>query len=114
MEIKRIRRPWEKPGTYGKRYNPDPFYQSQEWKRTKTSFKQGTTKANDGIDLSNKYCIDCYNEDRKFVLMHTVDHHVPIKEGGHRTDHSNLRSQCESHHAKKSAEEGNRRRNKPL
>ena len=102
MKIESIKRPWIK-GTQ-RRYNPDPFYQSQEWKRTKQGFKLSVTTLPDGRPVSNTMCIECYKQGI-VKPMHTVDHIVRIKDGGSRTDYSNLQSLCESCHAKKSAKE---------
>lgn len=110
MQIEFINRPWTgRTKGHGKRYNPDPFYNSPTWRRTKVAFKRGTTKAPDGKEVPNTLCFDCYNEG-KTTLMHTVDHHIPVKDGGSRTDHSNLRALCAHHHAIKSANEGNAKR----
>ena len=106
MRVNKLKAPWINQVKQGKRYNPDPFYHSKEWKVTRGTHIQGFTKANDGTMLSNKYCIDCYNESKKKEPMHTVDHVTPIKLGGSRTDKKNLQSQCKRHHAKKSANEG--------
>jgi 5-methylcytosine-specific restriction endonuclease McrA len=106
MEIREIKRPWIK-GTQV-RYNPDSYYQSKSWKDNRRSFREGYTEVN-GIQLSNKYCIDCFKESRSFVLGSNTDHIIPRKEGGS-DDHTNLQTQCDTHHAKKSANEGNERR----
>ena len=106
MEIKRIRRPWEKRS--GKRYNPDPFYQSPQWKRIRSSFRLGHTIVN-GFHLPNIYCIDCYKETGKLIPGSNTDHKQRRKEGGSDT-HDNLQTQCDSHHNSKSAQEGNQLR----
>lgn len=105
MKINQTPLPWNKNN---KRSNPDPFYQSLTWKRLKQAFKLGTTQLPDGRDVPNHLCIECYKQG-KLVSMHTVDHIVRIKDGGNRTDMSNLQGLCQHHHAVKSAEEGNRR-----
>ena len=104
MKIESIKRPWVK-NTYGKRSNPDPFYQSSVWKKVKQSFKLGTTILPDGRTIPNTICVECY---KKGIIkdMYAVDHIVRIKDGGSRTDHSNLQGLCERHHAIKSSEEG--------
>lgn len=102
MKIENIKRPWQKETQ--RRYNPDPFYQSQEWKRTKQSFKLGVTELPDGRVVSNTMCIECYKEG-KVKAGHSIDHIVRIKDGGSRTDHKNLQNLCEHHHAVKSAKE---------
>lgn len=111
MNIKTIKRPWQRQTKYGNRLSKDPFYQSTTWKRTKALHKQGYTIADDGFKLSNIYCIDCYNESGLFNSKNiAIDHIKAIKEGGDKTSQSNLRSLCESHHNRKSAIEGNQRR----
>lgn len=102
MKIERIKRPWIKEGQH--RNNPDPFYQSQTWKRTRQAFKLGTTVLPDGREVSNSMCLECYKQGI-VKPMHTVDHIQRIKDGGNRTDFSNLQSLCESCHARKSAYE---------
>lgn len=106
MEINTIKRPWEKKVRQGNRYNPDARYRSAAWTRTKQIHKKGFTLTNSGDLLSNLFCIDCYNEGKGKVAMHTVDHHIPVKAGADFHDLKNLRSLCQSHHAKKSANEG--------
>lgn len=89
-----------------KRNNPDPWYHSRSWTTTRTSFREGFTRMPDGVMLSNKFCYDCYIEHKMKLPGRQTDHVLAIKAGGHRTDHSNLRTLCDSHHAKKSANEG--------
>lgn len=81
------------------------FYNSKEWKAIKTAFKQSFTHIN-GIDLSNKYCIQCYIKQNRLNDMYAVDHIIRVKDGGTH-DHSNLQSLCRHHHQSKSAVEGN-------
>lgn len=102
MKIEPIKRPWIKEGQ--RRYNPDPFYQSQAWKRTKQAFKLSTTTLEDGRTVSNTMCIECYKQG---IIKpgHSIDHIVRIKDGGSRTDFNNLQNLCEYHHASKSAKE---------
>jgi 5-methylcytosine-specific restriction endonuclease McrA len=104
MEIKTLKRPWQKQVKQGNRYNADPFYQSSTWKQIRETHINGSTVMPDGFVLSNKYCVECYP---LLVLMHTVDHIHRIKAGGSRDDPNNLQSLCSSHHAKKSAFESN-------
>lgn len=59
--------------------------------------------------LDNKYCIECFKQNGKRIPMHTVDHIVPILDGGPIDDPNNLQSLCLSHNAKKTAEDGLRR-----
>lgn len=110
MQTKQIKRPWIRNSKHGKRYNPDPFYQSTLWKRTKALFKKGFTPSPRG-PVPNTLCYECYQQG-KHVSVHTIDHIVQIKKGGSRTDHDNLRSLCAHHHAIKSAEEGNETKTK--
>lgn len=110
MEIKPIRRPWQKPSSsYGTRKSINPFYQSTAWDTTRELHKQRYTQIN-GFKLSHTYCIHCYKEARTLIPMHTVDHIIAIEDGGSPTDPTNLQSLCLSHHNRKSATEGNKRR----
>jgi 5-methylcytosine-specific restriction enzyme A len=102
MEINRIKRPWDAPSQ--RRYNRDPFYNSTEWKKTKQAFKLGYTELPDGRRVSNTMCLECYKEGI-VKAGHSIDHIVRIKDGGSRTDFSNLQNLCEHHHAVKSAYE---------
>jgi 5-methylcytosine-specific restriction endonuclease McrA len=112
MEIKSIKRPWETNSNYGHRLKRDPYYQSSTWKQTKSSFKKGFSLLPNGKSISNELCYDCMVEYNKALPGYAIDHIIPIEEGGSRTDHSNLRNRCESHHNRKSAIEGNKRRKK--
>lgn len=105
MIIKSIKRPWERKHRQGTRYNPDPHYQSTGWKNTRKAFRESYTEVN-GFRLSNKYCIDCFKESRRFIHGSNTDHIVRRKDGGS-DDHNNLQTQCDTHHAIKSAKEGN-------
>ena len=98
-----------KKQTYGKK-TVEPWYQSQEWKRIRTNHINGFTEVN-GFRLSNKYCIQCFEESGKLELMHTADHPIPIKEGGDKRQP--LRSLCRHHNAQKTARDGNKQRTKP-
>lgn len=106
MDFKTIKRPWQKKSQT--RHNPDPFYQSQEWKGIKRAFGQMSTIVN-GQEMSNMLCIECFKQG-KIVTKHTDDHIVRIKDGGSRTDFANLQPLCEHHHAVKSANEANQSR----
>lgn len=103
MKVNNIRRPWQKETQ--RRYNRDARYQSQAWVRAKKAHKLGSTLMPDGTYLSNTLCYDCYIESKKHTPMHTVDHHVRVKDGADFYDTSNYRSLCEHHHAVKSAKE---------
>jgi len=95
MKIESIKRPWEKQGKYGKRYNPDPFYQSNEWK---------TIRARK-LSMS-PYC-ECENCKGKNIKAEMVDHIIPISQGGSPTDMNNLQSMRNRCHHRKSAIEKN-------
>ena len=92
----------------GTRYRDESssFYHTKIWKDTRNSFREGFTVASDGFSISNKYCIMCYEEHKMKIPGSQCDHVQAIKLGGDRTSHSNLRTLCNSHHAKKSANEG--------
>lgn len=110
MQIEFIKRPWMgRTNGHGKRYNPDPFYQSPTWRRTKEAFKRGKKLAPDGTYVSNMLCYQCYI-DGKITRTHTVDHIQQKREHGSATDFDNLQSLCAHCHAIKSANEGNERR----
>lgn len=65
-----------------------------------------------GHKLLNIYCVECYKETGKEVLGHNDDHIVAINDGGDQWDYNNRQTLCNSHHASKSAKEGNERRKK--
>lgn len=104
MNIPSIKRPWTKKYSQGNRYNPDPYYQSQGWKRRRAAFRLGFTVHN-GVRVPNTCCIDCYIETGRFVEAKNTDHLVPRKAGGS-DDDENLGTKCDTHHARKSANEG--------
>lgn len=110
MIISKIKRPWIGQNSQGTRYNPDPFYHTNEWRDTRISFFLSEPLIQlppiNGIKFKNKYCVDCWKSG-KITDVHTVDHIKRIKEGGSRTDHANLQGQCKRHHAVKSANEAN-------
>ena len=110
MNIESIKRPWQKTSKHGNRYNIDPFYHSSLWHRTRASFRRGTTIVN-GKTMSNRLCIECFKLGKP-VEGPNVDHIQQISEGGSRTDHSNLQGLCDTHHARKSAKEGNNKHHK--
>ena len=95
MEIKTIKRPWIKEAKHGKRYNPNPFYQSSEWK---------TIRAR---KLQQSHFCECENCTGKMVRAEMVDHRIPISQGGSPTDMSNLQSMTNKCHNAKSAREKN-------
>lgn len=96
MQIKSIKRPWAKQYNQGNRYNPDPFYQSSEWKKIRARKLE-----------MNPFC-ECEKCKGKKVKAEMVDHILEIKLGGSRTDMSNLMSLTNRCHAKKSAKTKNR------
>lgn len=108
MIINSIKRPWMKK-TYGERKTKDYFYQSHAWKSTRKSFLERSTLVN-GVQLRNKYCVECFKTTGCYVPMYVVDHIQRIKDNGHKTDHSNLQSLCAHHHHSKSQSEGTRDR----
>lgn len=110
MEIKSIKRHWIKESKHGKRYDPDPFYQSPQWKQTRTAFLlakpwQQLPMLN-GKSYQNIYCVECWKQG-KIVETHTVDHITRKRMDGDWTDFSNLQGLCLSHHNAKSAREKN-------
>ena len=101
MQIPERKRPWIKKTQ--RRYNPDPYYQSNDWRMRRDNFRQGTTEW-EGIKVSNKLCLQCFKEGTIREGRHT-DHIVARKAGGS-DDNSNLQTLCDTHHASKSANEG--------
>lgn len=63
-----------------------PLYGTTLWRATRLQI----------LDRDNYLCQMCGSE------ANTVDHIVPVKKGGHFIRSNNLRSLCESCHAKKS------------
>ena len=104
MQINQIKRPWEKKHNQGTRYSPDPYYKSSAWKNTRKSFRQGFTEHN-GTKVPNTCCIDCFKESGRLIEGANTDHIVARKAGGS-DEHSNLATLCDTHHARKSANEG--------
>ncbi len=125
MKVNDLKRPWEKKGQT--RYSPDQFYQSGEWRSIrKIHFSKSTTVTpdqykrildiNPGLKytcgvISNVFCLECYKEGR-LKEGKQVDHIIRIKDGGSRTELSNLQSLCTYHHAAKSANEGKKQTHK--
>lgn len=107
MNTQTINRPWQKKHKQGTRYNPDPYYQSKAWKNLREEHRNGTTVMPDGYILSNIFCIDCYKEEKRLVEGKHCDHIVQRKEGG-KDELTNLQTQCDHHHASKSAREKNK------
>lgn len=113
MEIKSIKRPWEKKVKQGNRYNRDPFYHTSEWRSTRTTFFASEPLIQlppiMGIPFQNRYCVECWKRG-KIVEAQVLDHKKRIKDGGSKTDHENLQGLCNHDHAVKSANEANETR----
>ncbi len=99
--------PSRKKKYQGTRYNADVHYQSAAWRSTRKAFREQFTKMPDGTLLSNKYCYDCFIEDKMRLPGSETDHIKSRKSGG-TDDFNNLRTLCRTHHAIKSANEGKR------
>jgi 5-methylcytosine-specific restriction protein A len=95
MIIKEVKRFWIKEAKHGKRYSPNPFYQSQGWKRIRAAKLQ-----------KDPYC-ECDACKGKKAPAEMVDHKIPISLGGSPTDMSNLQSMTNNCHNAKSAKEKN-------
>lgn len=110
MEIKNIKRPWIQQAKQGTRYNRDTFYQTKEWKSTRTSFLMSEPWQQlppiHGIKYQNIYCFECWKKG-KIVDTFIVDHIQRKRAGGDWTDFSNLQGLCNPHHNAKSAREKN-------
>lgn len=79
----------------GTTYNIDPFYNSSEWKKIRAAYL-----------AQNPYC-ECDECKGKKIKAEMVDHIRPIKQGGSRTDWSNLQAMTNRCHNKKRAFESN-------
>jgi 5-methylcytosine-specific restriction endonuclease McrA len=108
MQINHIHRPWQKNSNYGNRTTADPYYQSRSWKNNRASFRKGFTIVN-GVQLLNIYCVECYKQHGRLVKGSNTDHIIRRKDGGS-DEHNNLQTLCDSHHNRKSANEGNESR----
>lgn len=85
MEIKSIKRPWEKNSSgHGARYGDRSFYQSSAWRKTRNAFI-----------AANPLCIQCG------AIATVADHKVRVAEGGDKLSWSNLQPMCASCHNKK-------------
>jgi 5-methylcytosine-specific restriction endonuclease McrA len=96
MEINPLKRPWEKKVNQGTRYNADPWYHSSEWKRIRAAFL-----------AAHPYC-ECEKCGGKQIEAEMADHIKPIKQGGSRTDWSNLQALTNKCHFRKSAKDKNK------
>jgi 5-methylcytosine-specific restriction endonuclease McrA len=110
MEIKPIKRPWEKKSKYGTRLNPEPYYQSPQWKRLVNLIwirDQSLCQICKAKGIMHPLERGTRNIDKQG----TVDHKVQRINGG--TDQpDNLWLIGSNHHASKSANEGNKQRKK--
>ena len=111
MIITATKPPWQKKGSYGNKTTDNPFYRTPSWRKSRAARRLESTLVN-GHNLLNIYCVECYKETGKEVLGHNDDHIIAIKDGGDQWDYSNRQTLCDSHHASKSAKEGNERRKK--
>lgn len=125
MVVQETNRPWNKKHNQGNRYAPDPRYHTPQWRKARKAHILGNTtvtreqftqliQINPSLSytngtISNTFCIQCYLEG-KLKSMHTVDHRERVKDGADFYDASKYQSLCESHHASKSANEGNKQR----
>ena len=80
MEIKSIRRPWQKASNQGSTYTDNSFYRSTAWRNLRALKLQ-----------RNPYC-ECPDCVGKKVEADMVDHIVRIEDGGAALDMSNLQS----------------------
>jgi len=71
----------------------DPFYKTSFWVKTRAAFLR-----------ANPLCVEC-SKRGLLVPSQAVDHILPIKMGGHRTDPANLQALCISCHNAKTARE---------
>lgn len=95
MNINSVKRPWQKQVNQGTRYNPDPFYQSSEWKKIRAAYLR-----------EHLFC-ECEKHKDMKVKAEMVDHKTPIKQGGSRTDWANLQALTNKCHFSKSAVDKN-------
>jgi 5-methylcytosine-specific restriction protein A len=101
---RRTRTPGQKISGHNTRRNRDyrdQFYNTTVWRKLRTIHIQ-----------DNPICKWCDEEDRTTPAT-VVDHIVPIKQGGERTNKDNLQSLCERCHAQKSAWEADRTKRPP-
>jgi 5-methylcytosine-specific restriction protein A len=87
MQIKSIKRPWEKDRDEHRHNNRSfdrQFYQSKEWRRVRNAFI-----------AANPKCVQCGGP------SNIADHIVRIKDGGDPLNWSNLQAMCSRCHNKK-------------
>jgi hypothetical protein len=105
--------PTLKRKSQGKRYSPDPFYQTKTWKQTRKAFIESAPHiqlpALNGVTYSNKYCVECWKQGKLNSERIEIDHIRAIRDDGNKTDFTNLRSLCHSHHSARSAEQKNQK-----
>lgn len=101
MNIKQVRRPWEKQ-KYAQ-YVPDSYYQTSGWKALRQEHRRGHTVIN-GHRIANIFCVQCFKEHGRLVWGATADHIVARKDGGTDTL-DNLQTLCPSCDGRKRAVE---------
>jgi 5-methylcytosine-specific restriction protein A len=100
MKIEPVKRPWVKDVKQGTRHNPDPFYQSTDWRKARAAYL-----------AAKPWCEHCLAEGKK-VKADMLDHKLRIKAGGDRLNPDNFQGLCNHHHAVKSSNESNERHKK--
>lgn len=93
MKLRRVRRPWLPNRDGYVKTNFDEFYHSRLWKDTRRNFL-----------LENPLCKHC-EEEGIIKPAKVVDHIIPIRKGGHKTEHYNLQGLCVRHNAIKTAKD---------
>jgi 5-methylcytosine-specific restriction protein A len=78
------------------------FYRSPEWRALRKAYIQANP------------CCEVCRENGREVVATTVDHRVPIRQGGASLEWSNLQAMCTSCHSRKSAREGSRWGNRKM
>ena len=83
--------------------NPDPFYQSSEWKQTRKAFLSSPPLIQlpsiGGVKYENKYCVECWKEGKINSERIEIHHLIRVKDAGDKTKFSNLMSLCHRHHS---------------
>jgi hypothetical protein len=122
MIVTKLKRPWEKTSRQGTRYNPDPRYHSKQWKNTRTQHLNSNKvlseeewakimTVNPSLHylnkiVSNQFCYPCLLNEGILTPANIVDHNPPVKAGTDFYDLTKLFTNCQKHHAQKSANEG--------
>lgn len=104
MEIRTPKRPWTKY----RRNNPDPYYQSNEWRR-KVDYVWDRDRGLCQICLEKGISHQLVRGTKDLSKQGTVDHKEQRRKNG-TDDYYNLRLIGSNHHASKSANEGNKDR----